>query len=157
MKNNYPKHCDDYPDNKILILGISPGFAPSPPESATGKRVKKWIEACGLTEEDYDWRNLVDEAGANPKMSDIRLYRYEVANYDKVICLGNKPAQWCKGMCIDHLKVPHPSGVNRKWNNPEQEGITMREISEYLSDLSSKDMPGFEGTWEQLNNLSIYE
>jgi hypothetical protein len=132
MKNNYPKHVNDKPDNNILILGISPGFAPSPPESKTGKRVKRWLEVCGVSEEEYDWRNLVDEAGAVPKMQDVRLRRYEVANYDKVICLGNRPSQWCKSLSISHLKVPHPSGTNRKWNDPDTEPQVMSEIRSYV-------------------------
>jgi len=133
-RERYPAHCDEMPDNDILVLGISPGFAGSREKSKSVQRVNAWMAACGITEEQYDWRNLVDEPGKNPKMSEISLYRYEVANYKKVICLGNKPAQWCRGYCIDHvLKVPHPSGLNRKWNNPEQETITIEEINNYLA------------------------
>lgn len=134
MRNNYPSHCDEYPDNDILILGISPGFA-SVKKSKTLERVRKWMDHCGISEEEYDWRNLVDEQGKTPRMSEIRLYRYAVANYKKVVCLGNLPAQWCKGMCIDHvLKVPHPSGLNRKWNDPTTEPQVMRELNEFINE-----------------------
>lgn len=133
MKNQYPKHENDKPGNSILILGISPGFAPSPPESKTGKRVKKWFEACGISEEEYDWRNCVDTPGADPSLRDIKLHKYEVANYDKVVCLGNKPSMWCAKQGIDHLKVPHPSGINRAWNDPSTEPRVMIDISNYVN------------------------
>lgn len=132
MKNKYPTHCDDLPDNEILILGISPGFAVDPPSSKTGQRVRMWFEACNISEDEYDWRNCVDEPGANPKQSDIMLNRYEVANYKKVVCLGNTPSRWCENLKIDHIKVPHPSGINRKWNDPETEPRVMLEIKQYI-------------------------
>ena len=65
-------------------------------------------------------------------MREVTISVDEVAKYDKVICLGNKPAQWCKSVNIEHLKVPHPSGLNRQWNNPETETITINNIGEYL-------------------------
>ena len=118
--------------NKILVLAISPGFAGSPQKSMSIQRVKRWMAKCGYEQTDYDWRNLVDEAGKNPKMREVTISVDEVAKYDKVICLGNKPEQWCKSVNIEHLKVPHPSGLNRQWNNPETETITINNIGEYL-------------------------
>lgn len=119
--------------NDILVLGISPGFAGSREKSKSVQRVRGWMSACGIAEEQYDWRNLVDEPGKNPKMSEIELHKHEVTDYGKVICLGNKPEQWCKSLNIQHIKVPHPSGLNRKWNNPGLEVITINDISKYLS------------------------
>ena len=138
MKNRYPTHEDDMPDNQILILGISPGFAVDPPSSKTGQRVRRWFEACGISEEEYDWRNLVDEAGAVPRMGDIMLNRYEVANYETVICLGNQPSRWCESLRIPHLKVPHPSGINRKWNDPNTEPTVMRQIADYVQETKGQ-------------------
>lgn len=119
--------------NKILVLGISPGFAGSPQKSMSIQRVKRWMAECGYGQTDYDWRNLVDEAGALPKMKEVTIKRREVSNYEKVVCLGNKPEQWCKSVEIEHLKVPHPSGLNRQWNNPEMETITINNLNNYLA------------------------
>ena len=119
--------------NKILVLGISPGFAGSPQKSMSIQRVKRWMAECGYEQTDYDWRNLVDEAGALPKMSEVKIKRHEVSNYEKVVCLGNKPEQWCKSVEIEYLKVPHPSGLNRQWNNPEMETITINNLNNYLA------------------------
>jgi hypothetical protein len=119
--------------NNILVLGISPGFAGSPQKSMSIQRVKRWMAECGYEQTDYDWRNLVDEAGALPKMSEVTITQDEVSAYQKVICLGNKPEQWCKSKKLDYLKVPHPSGLNRQWNNPEQETITIKAINNYLA------------------------
>jgi hypothetical protein len=112
--------------NKILVLGISPGFAGSPQKSMSIQRVKRWMAECGYEQTDYDWRNLVDEAGALPKMKEVTIKRNEVSNYEKV-------EQWCKSVEIEYLKVPHPSGLNRQWNNPEMETITINNLNNYLA------------------------
>lgn len=133
MEIRIPRHWKDVPENKVLVLGISPGFAGSRAESKTVQRVNRWLAECGVTETEYDWQNCSDQPGARPKQSDIVKNRYEVALYDKVICLGNVPAKWCRLLSIDHIKVPHPSGVNRKWNDPTTEPATVEQIRNYLN------------------------
>jgi hypothetical protein len=119
--------------NKTIIIGISPGFAGSRSKSKSVQRVKNWMSICGINESQYDWRNLVDIPGQNPKMSEVELKHAEISGYDKVICLGNKPEQWCNSHQIEHIKVPHPSGLNRKWNVPGQEITTIESIKEFLA------------------------
>jgi uracil-DNA glycosylase len=47
---------------------------------------------------------------------------------DKVIALGNLVAKYFENRKIEHLKVPHPSGLNRMWNDPELEPKVIEEI-----------------------------
>jgi len=133
MQIRVPQHIDDVPENKILVLGISPGFAGSRADSKSVQRVNRWLAECGVTETEYDWQNCSDQPGTRPKQSEILKKRYEVALYDKVICLGNIPARWCKSLYIPHIKAPHPSGVNRKWNDPAAEPATVEQIRNYLN------------------------
>jgi len=124
----------DSPRNKVLVLGISPGFASSRSASKSVQRVSKWLNECGISETEYDWQNCSDQPGALPKQNEIVKSRYEIAIYPKVICLGNIPSTWCKSLNIEHIKVPHPSGINRKWNDPLCEPLTIEEIRNYLKD-----------------------
>lgn len=133
MQIRVPAHIDDIPRNKVLVLGISPGFAGSRAASKSVQRVNQWLAECGVAETEYDWQNCSDQPGARPKQSEILKRRWEVALYDKVICLGNIPARWCYSLRIDHIKVPHPSGVNRKWNDPTTEPETVKQIRNYLN------------------------
>jgi uracil-DNA glycosylase len=121
------------PDNRILVLGQSPGFAGSREASKTIQRVKRWMESLGYNEEEYDWRNCSEEAGAKPKLKEIQLERWSVANYEKVICLGLISSKWCQSQKIEHLQVPHPSGLNRKWNDPKMEPSVVAQIANYLN------------------------
>ena len=130
MLNGHPYN----PDNQVLVLGISPGFAGSIEKSKSVQRVWRWMAECGIDPQEFNWLNLSEEPGTNPKLSEITLKRSDVANYEKVICLGNKPAQWCKSLHIDHVKmVPHPSGMNRIWNNPEVEPLVIEDLKTYMN------------------------
>ena len=118
--------------SSILVLGISPGFAGSREKSKTVQRVKRWMAESDLSEQDYDWLNVSDEPGSNPSLNQIKLQSSVVQVYNKVVCLGKTPGKWCKKMGIDHLEVPHPSGINRVWNNTEAEPNVIEELKEYL-------------------------
>lgn len=127
-----PKHRLDWPENRILVLGISPGKAGSRAASKSVQRVNRWLRECDISPEEYDWQNCTDQPGARPRLNEIKKEPWEVTLYQKLICLGNIPATWCDSLNIAYLKVPHPSGLNRKWNNPETEHITIQKIKEYL-------------------------
>lgn len=133
MKIRVPQYIDDVPENRILVLGISPGKAGSRAASRSVQRVNRWLAECGISSDEYDWQNCSDQPGAQPKQSEIDKPRFEVALYEKVICLGNIPASWCKSLNITHAKVPHPSGLNRKWNDPLYEPATIEQIRNYLN------------------------
>lgn len=91
------------------------------------------MEQNGLSEEDYDWRNCTEEPGARPKLNEIELEPELVARYQKVVCLGQIPAKWCNKQKIEHLALPHPSGLNRKWNDPTTEPTVIQELQQYLN------------------------
>mgnify|MGYP003138530058 FL=1 len=46
----------------------------------------------------------------------------------KVIAMGNEVSDYFTKNNVEHLKVPHPSGLNRMWNNPELEPSVIEQI-----------------------------
>ena len=114
----------------LTIVGHSPGRAGSPEKSKTIQRVKRWLNQHELYE--YDWYNLVDYHAPKLKLKEATLESKIIEPYNKVIALGNLASQWLTKNNINHLKVPHPSGLNRQWNNPETENITINKIKQYL-------------------------
>ena len=111
---------------RVVIVGHSPGKV-AESKSITRIRVKRWLE-----EVKYDWHNLVEYHAPSLKMKDVELDPTIILKYDKVIALGNQPSEWLTRNCINHLKVPHPSGLNRIWNDPLAESRTISQIKKYL-------------------------
>ena len=111
---------------RVVIIGHSPGKV-AESKSITRLRVKKWMADTA-----YDWYNLVEYHAPNLKMKEVQLSHESIREYDKVIALGNMPSDWLTRNQILHLKVPHPSGLNRAWNDPMSEPLTINRIQEYL-------------------------
>jgi len=55
-----------------------------------------------------------------------------VQGYDKVISLGGFPSKALKKIGVDHFVMPHPSGLNRKLNDPAYEKQALQECKDYL-------------------------
>ena len=98
---------------KIIYVGTKPGNFP-PDRSPTIRRITKWSEQAGV--QDWDWTNLSD----NNMLEKIKGC--------KVIAMGNEVHNYFAKNKIEHLKVPHPSGLNRMWNNPELEPSVIEQI-----------------------------
>ena len=98
---------------KIIYVGTKPGNFP-PDRSPTIRRITKWSEQAGV--QDWDWTNLSD----NNMLEKIKGC--------KVIAMGNEVHTYFAKNKIEHLKVPHPSGLNRMWNNPELEPSVIEQI-----------------------------
>ena len=47
--------------------------------------------------------------------------------------MGNDVAKHFTKNNVEHLKVPHPSGLNRMWNNPELEPQVIEQIRGFTS------------------------
>jgi hypothetical protein len=111
----------------ILFLGIAPGNHP-PEKSPTLKRVRYWMDSVGIKE--YGFTNLVDYKAPKLKLSEIDVE--EVANklkgYSHIIALGNLPSTFLEKNLVPHLKVPHPSGLNRIWNDKSVEPQVIENI-----------------------------
>lgn len=115
---------------KILIVGHSPGKLEEG-KSPTRNRVREWLNSVGI--DSYDWTNLVHYHTPSLKMSDVTLKPSYVRQYDRVVALGRVAEQWLTGQEIEHLAIPHPSGLNRVWNDPATEPRVVEKIKKYLN------------------------
>lgn len=114
---------------EILIVGHSPGKVEAG-KSPTRKRVAGWLKETGV--ESWDWTNLVHYNAPSLKMSDVTLKQSYVKRYSKVIALGRIAEDWLESQGIEHLAVPHPSGLNRIWNDPDVEPMVVEKIKKYV-------------------------
>ena len=98
---------------KVIYVGTKPGNFP-PSKSPTIKRITKWSDRAGII--NWSWTNMSDPE------------HLEKIKGCKVIAMGNDVAKHFTKYNIEHLKVPHPSGLNRMWNDPELEPKVIEEI-----------------------------
>lgn len=111
----------------ILFVGIAPGNHP-PEKSPTLKRIKYWMNSVGI--DNYSWTNLVDYKAPKLKLSEVNQKEFaeKIKGYSHLIALGNLPSTYLKKNHIPHLKVPHPSGLNRIWNDKSVEPDVIERI-----------------------------
>jgi len=110
--------------DKVIYVGTAPGNH-SPDKSPTIKRIAKWSDQVGIKE--WAWTNLSNLKLSELKLKEIDFDIKQIEGY-KVIALGNLVAKYFEIKNIEHLKVPHPSGKNRMWNDPELEPKVIEEI-----------------------------
>jgi hypothetical protein len=84
------------------------------------RRLPLWIDRMGAGI--VSFTNCISEAGPYTR-ADIDYDRLSksAAGYDRVVALGNFPSSALKKLNIDHFVLPHPSGLNRKLNDPKFE------------------------------------
>lgn len=54
-------------------------------------------------------------------------------HFDKIIALGNYSSKVLKSFGIEHFKLPHPSGLNRKLNDNEFIDQELKSCIHYLN------------------------
>ena len=116
-------------NSQIVIIGHSPGKVDAA-ESTTLKKVKDWMESCHILS--YDWYNLVDYHAPDLKLKDATLKPETVKDYSVIISLGNLADEWCKRNNINNYKMPHPSGLNRIWNDKRRANKIIRELRKHI-------------------------
>ena len=116
-------------NSQIVIIGHSPGKVDAA-KSTTLKKVKDWMESCHILS--YDWYNLVDYHAPDLKLKDATLKPETVKDYSVIISLGNLADDWCKRNNINNYKMPHPSGLNRIWNDKRRANKIIRELRKHI-------------------------
>jgi hypothetical protein len=97
---------------KVLVVGLNPSKKHA--KSSTLKNLVKWLDYLNLNT--VSFTNLYHgyEIDSNQSLHQIK----DIANeYLKVIALGNQVSSALQSLAIDHFKLPHPSGRNRKLND----------------------------------------
>ena len=103
----------------ILVVGQKPGLVHKS-KSTTWNRVSDWIK------EDYDWTNIYN-------LDDEVIFTLEQTyKYSHIVALGNVASDYLNKLGVRHCKIPHPSRLNRMWNNPQTEIDTVNKLNKYL-------------------------
>lgn len=116
---------------KVLIVGHSPGKV-KPEKSITRKRVFSWLQQVGVME--FTWHNLVAHHAPKLNLKQVTLDPQLVRQFDKVISLGVLASSWLNRQGISHYPAPHPSGLNRQWNDPATEPRVIQQLKNYIDE-----------------------
>jgi uracil-DNA glycosylase len=77
----------------------------------------------------YNRSNLgIISYGSAQKFFDERL----LCEPTKVVAVGNEASKFLKAHGIEHFKLPHPSGLNRKLNDKEWLAKELKNCKKYL-------------------------
>lgn len=103
----------------ILVVGMKPGLVEKS-KSVTWNKVSEWIE------QPYDWTNIYN-------LNDEVIFTVEQTyKYSHIVALGNVASDYLNKLGVRHCKVPHPSRLNRMWNDPQTEIDTVNKLNNYL-------------------------
>jgi len=123
--------------NKIIVVGQAPGSSKIRfrNKSQTLKRLNVWLGACDVYL--YSFTNL--------HASSVRFHRDDesdeillhecIKGYNKIITLGNEVSQYFKKQGINHFPAPHPSPLNRKFNDKSFEPAVINSLQTYLNSV----------------------
>ena len=120
---------------KVIVVGLAPGNSKIKfrSKSATIKRLDKWLGACDVYL--YSFVNLRTPGlrFANGSDIDETLLKNCLDGYNKVITLGAEVSQYFKKNNIPHFAAPHPSPLNRNFNDKSYEPAVINSLHSYLN------------------------
>jgi uracil-DNA glycosylase len=135
--------------NKVLFVGSNPSAAAASNEpfdlsTRSGKVLKSWIEKVGITS--YAQLNVAQYPTENnrplskkeieeavPQLRKEIMPFYE-AGY-KIVALGRTAGEAVsKCYRFIHIELPHPSGLNRKLNDPQYVEEELERLRRYTSE-----------------------
>ena len=122
--------------NNVIVIGHSPNPNKTNETSPTLGKLRKWMSYAGVN--NYDFVNLVDEFVPNLTLKKITLNTDSLKKYKRIITLGTLADTYLTRNEVNHFKAPHPSGLNRQFNDKSFEPKVMNEIKEYLYEDSNR-------------------
>jgi hypothetical protein len=124
---------------KIVFIGINPSKA-SPdcsafhPSTKSRKTLDKWVEDVSKMvniEIDVDFYNISTDKESSVPTIDADDIKSLPRRYT-IVALGNKVTYYLTKNRIRHIAMPHPSGLNRKLNDPEYTAKKLRELADFI-------------------------
>jgi len=120
--------------NKILVIGHSPSSKEYCPRKGNPSinRLNRWLDACDVRI--YSFTNACAHRATSLKKADIdETYITQVSSkYNKILTLGNEVNNILTKMGIEHYALPHPSPLNRKFNDKAYEPKIINKLKTYL-------------------------
>ena len=118
------------PSKKILIIGQNPGRYRKSTKTCTLYKLQEWMNECNVRY--YSFTNVSIYQGSTK--ANLERINKECKGYDKVVALGKVASSTLNKLDIRHLPMPHPSGLNRQWNNPEFKKLSLQCLENYIKD-----------------------
>ena len=122
-------------ESKILVLGHSPSSKEYCPRKGNPSinRLNRWLDDCGVRI--YSFSNASAHRATSLKIADIdETYITNITSgYNKILSLGNEVNNILTKMGIEHYALPHPSPLNRKFNDKKFEISVISGLQSYLN------------------------
>ena len=125
----------------VLIIGSNPsqrsvGINAFCPSTKYRQILNKWLEGLDVII-DFDNVSHYPTPGNRPlRISEIREaipgLKQRLTRYNKIIAVGKTAAKALDIAGIEHFKAPHPSGLNRFWNDKERAAKMIESIRDYV-------------------------
>lgn len=130
----------------VLFVGSNPSQAsassqPFEPGTRSRKVIDSWCDAIQLDTNLIAFANVSSlKTNGNRPLSKMEIENellhlaafIFVNRIDRVIALGVTASTAISQVGIPHLAFPHPSGRNRKWNDPEYKDKQIEILREYV-------------------------
>lgn len=125
----------------VIIVGSNPSqrsaetgaFCPSTKSRTT---LDSWFKGINVN---LDYDNVVDYVTENNRplrISEIRgaipELKQRLSSYNRIITVGKTAAKALEMTGLDHFQAPHPSGLNRFWNDQEAAADMIERIRDYV-------------------------
>tara|TARA_E500000318_G_C3502797_1_gene189047 strand:- start:102 stop:782 length:681 start_codon:yes stop_codon:yes gene_type:complete len=125
--------------NEVLIIGHSP--------SPSGKKLTPTIRRLNKLFDPIPYRiyNLNSEPTVYLDYSKIkrkgltRVVNRALKNGNPVVSMGREVDNYLNGVGIPHYPIPHPSPVNRQWNDKKFEESVIRDLQDNLITVQFKN------------------
>ena len=118
----------------VLVVGQNPAFTSSvsSTKNKTLYRLYRWMSKANV--EHFSFMNAYEYPGSI-KEQDVSAGLYEAhLHHKKIVALGNEASKALDKMGIKHLKMPHPSGLNRYLNDIEYEEKYIKLLRDYVEE-----------------------
>lgn len=114
---------------KILVLGLTPSKHGG--KSKTLETLWSWLDRLNVHYVSFD--NIYHDLEETDQQRCERIFFIcQKFPYDKIITLGVAPSSYLRVLKIDHFPLPHPSGLNRKLNDPLYVQKQLDRAKDYL-------------------------
>lgn len=88
----------------------------------------------------YAFTNCFGHQVDHPRMKDVDWeWLTTVTRGHVVVALGSFPSRVLSRLGVDHFTLPHPSGLNRKLNDPEYVEAMLKMCRDYIRDGETTD------------------
>ena len=136
---------------RVLLVAANPATEAQIAFPLAGTRSEKtflkWVQKLGVSFP-YPYWTINASCKVAKTTSSLRVKDYNLelirklgSSVDKVVALGKYASEGCRRAGIEHFMLPHPSGLNRKLNDPnfieeELNKCRMYLLKEILEDLA---------------------